>query len=241
MSTHVPAQDTDEMTDGFIDKNDQATPVFTTPITPTKSSRSGHFGRTAYLIAGVLLGALIILGIRFGTYHHDMVHYHANFAVYIDGQREAFNSPQYYEEIKLCDLHGTTPQSRTHMHAHESGVIHVHDTAVTWGAFFENLGWVVGSDFIHTKTTLYQTAGTDKKLNIVLNGQDLTDLTSITNEVIADKDRLLISYGSADQTVLSREYKTVPDTAALHDVQKDPASCGGSESTTIKDRFQNLF
>ncbi len=203
---------------------------------------AGHSRRNrwVWLGFGIILGALLILAIRFATYSHDMTHYHANFAVYTNGQREEFKSLQYYEEVKICDLHGTSPQSRTHMHDEENGVIHVHDQAVTWGQFFENLGWFVGPDFIRTTSTMYQ-AGGDNKLNIMLNGQNLTDLTTITNQVIKDKDRLLLSYGPSDQAVLAKEFKTVPDTAAQYDAEKDPASCGGGEMPTVRERLNNLF
>lgn len=204
------------------------------------SRRDPSLNRWLLLAGGIVLGVLLTLAVRFATYHHDMVHYHANFAVYINGQREQFKSPQYYQEVKICDLHGSSPQSRAHMHNSENSVIHVHDAAVTWGQFFENIGWVVGPDFIRTTSTMYQ-ADESHKLNVVLNDQDLTDLTTITNQVVRDKDRLLLSYGSSDQARLEGEYKTVPPTAARYDAGKDPASCGGGEAPTLKERLRHLF
>jgi hypothetical protein len=132
----------------------------------------------AFLIYGLLVGVLVILGIRYFTYHPHKVHYHANFGVYINGQQELFKDPTYYEEVALCNTGTMTPQARTHMHDEEAGVVHVHDEAVTWGQFFENLGWVIGPDFIQTRDKLY-VADETSKLNIVLNGQNLTGLTSI--------------------------------------------------------------
>jgi hypothetical protein len=198
------------------------------------------FGRLAFLMIGLLLGVLGLLIIRFATYAPESVHYHANFAVYIDGKRETFKDPTYYEEVKVCDLHGTTPQSRVHMHDEEAGVVHVHDKAVTWGDFFNNLGWQIGPDFIHSKDTLYAASDTDK-LNVMLNGQDLTGITDISNEVINDKDRLLVSYGPSDPAVLEKEYSSVPNNAAKVDTQNDPASCAGSEGPTFADRLHHLL
>jgi hypothetical protein len=193
-----------------------------------------------WLVTGVLLGALLILGIRFVTYHPTVVHYHANFAVYINGSREEFKSPEYYQEVQICSLNGATPESRAHMHEPDNGVIHIHDAAVTWGQFFENLGWFVGPDFIRTQTTMYQEDATNK-LNIILNGQNLTDLTTITDQVIQDKDRLLLSYGPADAALLQSQYKTVPDNAAHYDETKDPASCAGADAVTLSARLHHLF
>lgn len=194
----------------------------------------------AYLIYGLLLGALIILGIRFFTYNPHKVHYHANFAVYINGQQELFKDPTYYEEVALCNTGTMTPQARTHMHDEQAGVIHVHDEAVTWGQFFENLGWEIGPDFLHTRDKLYVSDDTNR-LNIMLNGQNLTGVTNITDQVIQDRDRLLVSFGNADQTTLDKEYKTVPDNAAEVDRRNDPSSCAGADTVTFKTRLEHLF
>lgn len=196
--------------------------------------------RWLLLAAGFVAGAALVLAIRFATYQSPHVHYHANFAVYINGQREQFKNPQYYQEVNVCALNGATPEGRVHMHEPDNSVIHVHDSAVTWGQFFENLGWIIGPDFIRSTTTMYRQDGTTK-LNLVLNGQDLTGLTDITDQVIHDKDRLLVSYGPSDAAVLSRQYAAVPATAAKFDNSTDPASCGGNESNSLSERLHHLF
>lgn len=201
--------------------------------------KSGWF----MLISGVILGALIILGIRFFTYKPDQVHYHANFAVYINGEREQFKGSQYYQEVAICN--STTgialPQQRAHMHDNINDAIHVHDHAVTWGQFFENLGWYVGPDFIQKDDGTRYLADGDNKLHVVINGQDYTDLQAITNTVIKDRDRLLLSFGGVNQKTLDKEFSSVPSTAKRYDESKDPASCAGSEKITFKDRLQHLF
>lgn len=194
-------------------------------------------------MGGLLLGALVILAVRFVAYQPDRVHYHANFAVYINGQREEFERPQYYEEIATCSSAGgiAVPQQRGHMHDNENGLVHVEDHLVTWGQFFENLGWYVGPDFIQTENGTNYTAVDQAKLHIVINGQDYTDLTPITNTVIKDEDRLLVSFGDIDQATLDKEYKTIPATARLANVTPDPASCSGAESITTVERLRHLF
>lgn len=210
-------------------------------MTDEQTAKKSFFtSRWAFLVYGLLVGLVVILGIRFFTYNPHKVHYHANFAVYINGQQELFKDPTYYEEVALCNNGTLTPPARTHMHDEQAGVIHVHDDAVTWGQFFENLGWEIGPDFLHTRDKLYVADDTNK-LNIVLNGQNLTDVTNITDQVIQDKDRLLVSYGDIDQATLDKEYKTVPNNAAQVDTETDPSSCGGSEKVTVSDRLKHLF
>lgn len=204
-----------------------------------------EFAKTRWFmfVAGLLLAALVILGIRFATYSVTTTHYHANFAVYINGKREEFKSPNYYEEVSACTAHGPIqPPQRAHMHDGINSVIHVHDDGVTWEQFFNNIGWSLGPNFIqNADKKLYVEDGTNK-LNIVLNGENLTDLTTINNQVIKDQDRLLISFGNIDDKALDNEYKSVPATAHHYDVTKDPASCSGAMShVTIGDRFKHLF
>ncbi|HSX17928.1 MAG TPA: hypothetical protein VLE51_01050 [Candidatus Saccharimonadales bacterium] len=191
-------------------------------------------------IAGLVLGVLIILAIRFFTYNANHVHYHANFAVYIDGQREQFKGASYYEEETACKAgDNIAPADRAHMHDNINDVVHVHDRAVTWEQFFNNLGWSVGGDFIETRDTLYQ--NNDRSiLHITLNGQDLTGISSIANKVIGDRDKLLLDYGPTDSQI-KQEYNAIPSTAIQHDQENDPASCSGPTSTTFSDRLHHLF
>lgn len=195
------------------------------------------------LIGGVVLGALVILGIRFAAYKPEQVHYHANFAVYINGQREQFKEPQYYQEVAICNSATgiTLPQQRAHMHDNINDAIHIHDHAVTWGQFFENLGWYIGPDFIQKDNGNRYVAEGDSKLHVIIDDQDYTDLQAITNVVIKDRDRLLVSFGDIDQKTLAQEYKAVPNTAKKYDESQDPASCAGSEKVTFKDRLHHLF
>ncbi|MBI2285224.1 hypothetical protein HYU82_00145, partial [Candidatus Saccharibacteria bacterium] len=137
-------------------------------------------------VGGLLMGVLIILATRFFTYDAGYVHYHANFAVYINGQQEKFEGSTYYEEETSCKAEShMTPEDRVHMHDDVYDVIHVHDHAATWGQFFENLGWGLGKDYIKSRDTLYQN-NNGSNLSIILNGQNLTGISSVTNQVIGD-------------------------------------------------------
>lgn len=199
--------------------------------------------RAVLFVAGLFLGALVILAIRFFSYAPEQTHHHANFAVYLNGVQEEFKSSKYYQEIAVCSSSHdiTTPQQRAHMHDNVNSVVHVHDHAVTWGQFFDVLGWQVGEDFIRTDSGTFYIADEANKLNIYLNGQNYTGLASINNMVIKSRDRLLISFGTQDTPTLQRQYKSVANTAERYNNIQDPAACQGSHEVTIKDRFENLF
>ena len=208
-------------------------------------SAAGRFVKSRWFIGGacLVLGAAAIVGIRFITYKPaDKVHYHANFALYINGQQELFKGPAYYAETKLCQASAViTPIERAHMHDNVNSVVHVHDHAVTWGQFFANINWTLGSDLIESPDgTVYDSNG-NSVLHVVLNSKDVTGLSNIANTVIKDQDRLLLSYGVMSVSDLQQQYKAVPATAHKYDVGTDPLSCSGPDTITLHDRLAHLF
>ena len=195
--------------------------------------------KKSYVLAGFgfFLGLLTILVIRFATYNPHRVHYHANFAVFINGQREQFKDNFYYQsEGAACIADANmTPTDRAHMHDHINDLVHVHDHAVTWGQFFQNIGWGVNPRFINTPTQLL-VASENQKVTFWVNGQEVAN---IANQVIGDRDKLLVDFGTDNN--LQAEYKTIPSTAAKNDTDKDPASCSGSTPVTTHERLSHLF
>jgi len=195
-----------------------------------------------YIVVGlsVLLGMFIILFIRFIFYVPPKeTHYHANFVVFVDGQREQFASPLIYEEISECSSGRVlTADKRAHMHDKINDVVHVEDEVVTWGNFFQNIGWNVGPTYLDTSTALLL-AGGDKKVTYILNG---VKLDSIAGRVIGDKDRLLVSYGNQTNDELNTQYSAVASTAAKYNEEKDPAACSGNHATnSLLDKLNHLF
>jgi hypothetical protein len=191
-------------------------------------------------IVGIVIGITAILAVRFFTYQPNLTHYHANFAVYINGQREKFVGTKYYEETAAmaCTLEQVDePAERAHMHDNISDVVHVEDKLVTWGNFLQNLNWGVGDTYLATDTTIY-TVDADHALTFVVNGKTVD---SIANTVINDNDKVLISYGSETNVQTAAQYKTIASTAHSFDIKQDPKGCSGSRPVTNEDRWNNLF
>jgi hypothetical protein len=176
-----------------------------------------------YLTLGFVAGLLWFGALRYFLVNPAETHYHANFAVYINGEREEFAEFTYYEEVAACTSeYENNPKGRVHMHDKVNNVIHVHDKRVTYGNFFQNIGWNVGDEYIATLDAVYQT-GTEKKVVYYLNG---TEVERIDNKVIGNTDRVLISYGDAS-TDFSSQFASVAATAEEVNKYQDPASCGG--------------
>lgn len=197
-------------------------------------------------IIGFIIGALLIIGVRVAAYSPPKgVHYHANFAVYINGQREQFKALNYYEEeaATSCSASNTSeaeasPMARVHMHGNVNDVVHVEDSRVTWGNFFTVLGWNIGSNYIANRNTVYQNDG-QNKVTYLLNGKRVGD---VANMIIGDQDKLLANYGDQSPGQISQEYGQIQNNALKADESKDPASCGSHENTvTFTDRLKHIF
>ncbi len=182
--------------------------------------------KTVALLVGIgfLGGVLWLAAMRFFLVATPETHYHANFAVYINGQREAFEEFTYYEEVAACTSgYADNPKGRVHMHDQVNDVIHVHDKRVTYGNFFQNIGWNVGPGYIATLDRVY-VADEDNTVVYMLNGEKVRD---ISGRVIGNLDRLLVAYGDASDEELQRWYDDVPATAEEVNKYQDPASCSG--------------
>jgi hypothetical protein len=181
-------------------------------------------------VLAFLVGAVTIVAIRFTAIKDDSVHYHANFALYVNGQKDEFKSFTFYEEVEACTLHDDdNVKALVHMHNQNPGLIHVHDHGRTWGQFFNNLGYTLGDKVIVTDSGVYATGQDDNKLSFILNGQATQ---AIANRVIKSGDKLLINYGKDSDQVLHDQYKTVPSDAHKANTEQDPASCSGSKKLT---------
>jgi hypothetical protein len=155
--------------------------------------------------------------------------YHANFAVYLNGKREAFKGAQYYQEVAVCSgsHHLQKPEQRAHMHENVSDVVHIHDDLVTWGQFFNSLGWTISSDIVETDSGTKYVADGSNKVHVIIDGQN--------------KSRVLISYGPDNQTELKKQFESIAKTAEKQNQSKDPASCAGSEEIPFKERLKHVL
>lgn len=187
---------------------------------------------------GFLLGVLWLVAMRFVSYKDPNVHYHANFALYINGQRDQFDNFTFYEEVQSCGSDEVNnPATRVHMHDRINHVVHVHDAAATWGHFFANLGYTLGNDSLKTDGGML-TDGSGGKLRFILNGQESGN---ITNTTIRSEDALLIDFGNDDDAALQSRYNQITRDAAEYNKRNDPSSCTGTKPVTFMERLKQAF
>jgi len=194
-----------------------------------------------YGLVCFLFGVIWLLAVRFATMSHGDIHdhYHANFAVYINGERELFDNFIFYEEVQACTGDSLNdPKTRVHMHNSINHVVHVHDTAATWGHFFANLGFGLGSNYIKTDKGVFVDGASGKKLSIILN--DASD-GSVYNSTVQNEDKLLISYGNETEAELETQYQSIGQDADVYNEGTDPSSCSSGNTFSRSERFKKTI
>ena len=181
------------------------------------------------LWVGMALGVLGLGVVRFfGVAPPEATHFHANWAIYIHGERVDLSDRRYMEEVASCNTVGgeVTPQSRVHMHEGNYDVVHIHHPGATWGHLAGNLEIGLGEGYLILENGTRIFDGEDGRFTYILNGRALT---SVHNQLISSEDRLLISYGSESLNELGEgRFGQVATNAGEYNMREDPATCSGS-------------
>ena len=184
-----------------------------------------------------LVGALWIVALRFVTYESEAVHYHANYAIFVDGERLPLDSPTLYEEVQACGGEEfANPKIRVHMHDFQSHVVHVHDDGATWGHFFANIGMTNGDSVFRIDNKVYLD-GNGARIQFVLNGEEVT---TTANRTIKSEDTLLVSITTDEKQPadLKAEYAQIPTDAGTFNGKYDPSGCSGGKELTFPERLR---
>lgn len=200
-----------------------------------KSITKNQVIKAAIIIALTLFW---IFAIRFVTISKEEIHYHANFAVFVDGERLPFDTFTFYEEIESCGGNGIdSPKIRAHMHDQIDHVVHVHDNGATWGHFFANLSYANGDTVFKTDSGTY-VADEDKQIRFILNNKEVQ---TTANRTIGDEDVLLVSIGNPSDEDLQNQYDQIETDADFYNQNDDPSACSGGKPFTTAERFKSAL
>lgn len=192
-----------------------------------------------HIVIGLCVGVLSFGAVRFALIQDKTVHYHANFGLYINGKQDQFDNFTQYEEIQACSGNTTdNPRGRAHLHKPSPHVIHVHDNAVTWNAFFANVSYGLTDKSITTNDGVFVDGQNGKHLTFILNGQKVD---TVSNRIIGNTDVLLVSHGDEILPTIMEQYNNIPKDAATVNTQFDPASCSGTKPMGFKERLKAVF
>ena len=168
-------------------------------------------------------------------------HHHANWAVFVDGERLDLSGDRYMEEVSACSAsdEGILPTQRIHLHENNPDVVHVHHPGATWGALMANLDMSLGDRHLFTADgDRYFHGEEGRSLVFVLNG---IAVPSVHNRVVASGDRLLVSVGDDPGSAQTREYPQVAADAPEYNERMDPASCAGHGALPLWTRLRLAF
>lgn len=190
-------------------------------------------------LAGVVIGIVVLTAVRFALIKDESVHHHANFALYVNGERDDFESFTFYEEVASCNGDAAdNPKTRVHMHGQVNNVVHVHDAASTWGHFFANLDYTLGNDVLKTDEGVLVDGADGNQLTFYLNGEEVDGLA---NRTINSEDKVLINYGDENEAKLKQRYESITANAGEYNHRPDPAACAGSRSLTFSERLKQAI
>jgi len=194
-----------------------------------------------FILVGAVAGVLTIGGVRYTMQEPPhTVHFHANWAIFVDGARLPLTENRYMEDVMTCaaDAAHQDPEDRVHMHVNNHDIVHVHAPGVAWGHLLSNLDFGLGDDYLYTDQARLESTP-ERSLKFILNGKRVS---TIRNVPIRDQDRLLISFGPESvEEVIATQFPQVASDAAQYNEMPDPASCSGAIEETMGSRLRRAF
>jgi hypothetical protein len=168
----------------------------------------------ATLAAGVATGALAT-AVALGTLPDFLGHSHDN---------DDYKNTEYHthadlliivndEKIDLSDDSFMTIATRilhpgVHLHDNDGDVIHFHAPGITLPTFLDSIGFTLSETCLETRDEEF-CADDENVLKLYVNDEDRS--IDIANYVPADEDRVLIYYGTEENTKLSSYLSAVTD------------------------------
>ena len=117
-------------------------------------------------------------------------HIHADLAVYINGTQLSFNDNRYFA--------GDLYDRYAHLLSPYDSLIHIRATGITIGYFMKSIDIPFNSTYITAKAGNNLCNDDGNTLKFYVNGQENFGYDKY---LIKDQDKILISYGSADQNI----------------------------------------
>ncbi len=143
------------------------------------------------------------------------IHEHADFALFIRGQRFDFGKPEF------ISVEGKEKSPNVHIHDPRHTVVHVHREQTTWDEFLRSLGFELTDPTVGTpseKSCLVMSTherlctGVTESLKFYMNGVKVDGVADLD---ISGLSRLLISFGSESEEAVAKQDAQVTDQACI--------------------------
>ncbi len=129
----------------------------------------------------------------------ESAHEHLTMLVFVDGARINFAQDKYMLKNEYAHFEGS-----------DGTVIHKHSTGVTLPYFLSTLGIELTQNCITLDTSIqYCNSVSDKKaLRVIVNGKEIENINTYE---LRHKDKVLINYGSDNDTDLQLKFNAISD------------------------------
>ena len=167
-------------------------------------------------------------------------HFHANFAMYINGERVDFSLDKYSQDIAGCKIGNTMyAKDRVHLHENNADTIHIHHDGVTWWDFFKNNNMLFNEKLLIMDDQKVYSNNEKDTLRFILNGEEIKNPFNV---LIHSEDQLLVNYWeeSIDDLTLGK-FLEVSDNAWEYNNKYDPWSCSGTHENSKIPLIKNLL
>lgn len=164
------------------------------------------------VIAVTIIALIAIIGYRVqlaiegvDQRYNTEVHVHADFAVYMNGNKLDFSQTEYQSSV------GQEKDEDVHLHDGDGKVVHRHAEGVTFAQFLKSIGYELTSDCFTTDTNEQYCTNASSTLAFYVNGNPADKTIYIPKE----EDRILLTYGSADSDIKS-QLASITDESCIH-------------------------
>ena len=123
--------------------------------------------------------------------------YTASFLIFTNGTKRIFTASMYHNLSTDSYIQNPNP-----------AIIHVKSSNITWKDFFSTLPMGLSSTCLTTGTGQAFCDGQGGELRFFVNGEEMPEALKA---VIQPKDKLLITFGNAVDSVIQQQYDQIPD------------------------------
>ena len=148
------------------------------------------------------------------------VHEHADFAVYLSGNKFDFSADKYQSDEPDDEQNHEHEEDHTnaldpyvHIHNKKGDIIHKHKQGITLGYFFETLGMEFNDDCFGLDDGSKYCSDDSNSLKFFVNGARSAKAGSYE---FSDLDQILISYGPLTDSSLQAQLDSVSDEACIY-------------------------
>jgi len=137
--------------------------------------------------------------------YNTEVHVHADFAVYMNGNKLDFSQTEYQSSV------GHEKDEHVHLHDGDGKVVHRHAEGVTFAKFLKSIGYELTNDCFTTDTGERYCTNASSTLGFYVNGITADKISYVPQE----EDKILLTYGPAD-TDLKEQLASITDESCIH-------------------------